>query len=563
MDFVCSEQIVNEDFADFIIENEQYPESFRAAPGFCTDRINNVYSVAYVPITSLPDNIIQQYSYSIFPSCFGLLQMDSLDVSGVTQIQNIPSLALTGQGVLIGIIDTGIEYTHEAFINADGTTKIMSIWDQTIQDGGQSPLGLYYGTEYSSEQINLALASENPLSVVPSTDENGHGTFLAGVAAGRRNEERNFSGVVPNAQILVVKLKQAKRYLREFFSIPLDVDCFQENDIMFGVRYLIENARRLGQPISICIGVGSSQGSHDGRHSLSNYISSVADEKGIGVTIAAGNEGTRRHHYSGVVDASIGYDTVELKVGANNQGFSMELWGNSPNLFSIDVLSPAGEYISRIPARLNETREINFIFEKTRLFVDYDIVESQTGDELILIRFQNPSEGIWRFRVYSSIIYNPRFNIWLPITNFIGTDTFFTNSDPDTTLTEPANAVIPIIATAYNYRNDSMFIDASRGFTRSNMTNPTLAAPGVDILGPSLRNGYTVLSGTSVAAAFVTGTVAMIQEWGRRNQRQLDTLEIKNYLIRGAKREPNRTYPNREWGYGILDIYNTFTSLRG
>jgi len=565
LDTACSEQIISEDYADFIIENGRFPESFITIPNFCYDAISNIYSVAYVPIESLPNNIIQQYTYSIFPSCFGLLQIDSLDEAGISQIQNIPSLNLTGQGVLIGIVDTGIDYMHEAFKNADGTTRIISIWDQTINDTILKPLGFNYGVEYKEEQINLALASEDPLTVVPSIDMNGHGTFLAGIAAGNKNSANNFSGVVPDAKIVVVKLKQAKRYIRDFFSIPQDVDCYQENDIMFGIKYLLDISKELNRPISICIGIGSSQGSHDGRHALSNYISTVADEKGVGVTVAAGNEGSKRHHYSGVVDVAVGYDTVELKVGANNKGFSMELWGNSPNLFSIDILSPTGEYISRIPARLKETRKIEFIFEKTILFIDYDIVESQTGDELILIRFQNPTEGIWRFRVYSNIVFNPVFNIWLPITNFIGTDTFFSSPDPDTTLTAPANAEIPIIATAYNHRNDSIYIDASRGFTRANRINPSFAAPGVNLLGPTLKNEYTVLSGTSVSAAFTTGAVAMILEWGMRqgNQTQFDTVEIKNFLIRGAKRDTGKVYPNKEWGYGILDLYNTFISLRG
>ncbi|MFA9466308.1 MAG: S8 family peptidase [Velocimicrobium sp.] len=560
----CENRVISEDYADFIFENQKIPESLSEIPDFCINNINEVYSVVYAPAAILPNNIIQQYTYSALPSCFGLLETGSLEEAGITRIQRIPSLRLTGQGILIGIIDTGIDYMQEAFKNADGTTKIISIWDQTIPNSSPNPETFYYGTEYVQAQINLALMSKDPLLVVPSTDENGHGTFLAGIAAGRKNETKNISGVVPDAKIVVVKLKQAKRFIRDFFSIPLDADCYQENDIMFGVKYVLSVAKKLNLPISICIGLGSSQGSHDGRHSFSNYISSEADAKGVGVTIAAGNEGPKRHHFSGSVDVSVGYSTVELKVGAKCNGFSMELWGNSPNLFSIDILSPTGEYISRIPARLKETREINFIFENTTIFVDYDIVESQTGDELILVRFRNPTEGIWRFRVYSSINLNPRFNIWLPISNFLGDDTFFINPDPDMTLTEPANSIIPIVATAYNHTNNTLFLNASRGYTRQNLINPTLAAPGVNLLGPIRNNEYAVLSGTSVSAAFVTGAVAMLLEWGisQGNQTGLDTLEMKNILIRGAKRSDDKTYPNREWGYGILDVYNSFSSLR-
>jgi hypothetical protein len=241
----------------------------------------------------------------------------------------------------------------------------------------------------------------------------------------------------------------------------------------------------------------------------------------------------------------------------------MELWGNSPNIFSIDVLSPTGQYIPRIPARLKETRELNFLFENTKVYVDYELVELQTGGEVILIRFQNPAEGIWRFRVYSTINIEPRFHMWLPITNFLSEETHFVKPDPYYTLTTPANTTSPIITTAYNYVNMSLYTISSKGYTVTNVINPTLASPGVDMKVPALNNAYTVTSGTSIAAAFTTGVVAMLLEWGvvKGNQSQMDTVQIKNFLIRGAKRDENNTYPNREWGYGILDVYSAFRNL--
>jgi len=561
----CSEGIISEDYADFILQNNQIPESLTSIPEFCYDIISNILTVAYLPIVKLPSELIQKYSYSIFPKCYGLLDLQSLEDTGVTQIQNVPNLSLSGQGVLIGIIDTGIDYLHQAFKNSDGTTKIISIWDQTINNTNSIPIGFYYGTEYLQEQIDLALTSLDPLSIVPSIDHNGHGTFLAGIAAGSRNSDEKFSGVAPDARIVVVKLKNAKQFTRKFFLIPSEVDCYQENDIILGIRYLLSVSKRLSRPISICIGLGTSQGSHESRDALSTYLTNIADQNGIGISIAAGNEGNSGHHYSSLVDDKIGYNTVELKVGPNNKGFAMELWGNSPNIFSIDILSPAGQYVPRISARLKENREINFIFENTKLFVDYELVEAQTGDELILIRLQNPSEGVWRFRVYSSFNLEPKFHIWLPITNFLDKNTYFLKPDPYCTLTSPGNSFTPIITTAFNYADKSLFVNASKGFTRSNMINPDIAAPGVDMIGPELKNKYTVKSGTSISAAFTAGVVAMFLEWGivKGNQTQFNTLQIKRILIRGAKRNPDITYPNKEWGYGILDVYNAFYSLRG
>lgn len=565
MDQDCRNRILSEDYAAFIVEYERELAEILVTPDTCYTIINTTHAVVYAPIARIPANLIHIYGYGVYPSCFGLLDIASLESSGITRVRNIPNFDLSGQGVLIGIIDTGIDYTHNAFRYADGTSKILSIWDQTIQNDTLIPEGYEYGSEYSQAQLNVALASEDPLSIVPSVDENGHGTFLAGVATGTRSDENNFSGVVPNAELVVVKLRPARNFIREFFSIPLDATCYQEDDIMLGIKYLISVANKYMRPISLCIGFGTSQGGHDERGALSTYLSALADQRGIAIVIAAGNEGNRGHHFYSTVVSANEYDTVELRVGPNDTGFSMELWGNAPNTFSIDILSPTGEYIPRIPARLGETREIRFIFEETIILIDYQIIEAQTGDELILVRFRNPTEGIWRFRVYASGDLELNYHIWLPMHDFLSDETYFTEPDPEYTLTSPGNTYVPIVVTAYDYTTQSLYINASRGFTRNNNISPDLAAPGVNIIGPTFNNGYTRASGTSVAAAHTAGVSAMLLEWGitRGNYTQLDSVEIKNLLLRGARRVPNNTYPNKEWGYGILDIYNTFINLRG
>lgn len=565
MDPACRNRIMDEDYADFIIEYENDVGTLLVNNDMCYDIINYNHAVAYIPISALPENLIHLYGYGIYPSCFGLLDIASSEASGVTRVRNIPNLNLRGQGVLIGIIDTGIDYTHNAFKYADGTTKILSIWDQTIQSESSQPEGFNYGTEYTQLQINLALTSADPLSVVPSVDEIGHGTALAGIAAGSRDNEHDFTGIVPDAEIIVVKLKYAKQFIRNFFSIPQDAICYQENDIMLGIKYLITVANRFLKPISLCFGLGTSQGGHDERGALSSYLSNIADQRGVAVVIAAGNEGNSGHHYFGTVTRGSEYDTVELRVGPNDTGFSMELWGDAPNTYSIDLLSPTGEYIPRIPARIGETREIRFVFEETVIYIDYQIVEAQTGDELILVRFRNPTEGIWRFRVYASGDLALNYHIWLPMRQFLSDETYFTQPDPEYTLTSPGNTYVPIVVTAYNHTNQSLYINASRGFTRNQNISPDLAAPGVNLIAPTFNNGYTTVSGTSVAAAHTAGISAMVLEWGiaRGNYTQLDSVEIKNLLLRGAKRDPNIIYPNKEWGYGILDIYSSFDNLRG
>lgn len=257
---------------------------------------------------------------------------------------------------------------------------------------------------------------------------------------------------------------------------------------------------------------------------------------------------------------------VELNIGPNEPGLYFEIWGDIPNTFGVGITSPGGEVIPVIAPRINERRKVDFIFETTSINIYFQLVGSRSGSQLVIIRFLNPTEGIWRLTINKTDKTLPlHFNIWLPINSFIGKDTFFINSTPYTTLTDPANSIIPIVTTAYDVSSDSLYINSSRGYTRAERISPALAAPGVNTLGPSLGNGYTTMSGTSVAAAHTAGIAAMMLEWGivRGFLEHMDGTDVKNLLLRGAIREPTRTYPNREWGFGIVNIFGTFESLRG
>ena len=558
------ERIISEDYADLIIEYNGDESVFEQFPDSTVQIINVQYAFVHVPVSFITQDIIYRLGYSVMPTCFGTISESSLEASGVNQLRNIPIFNLRGRGVLIGIIDTGVDYTNPVFQYADNTTRIISIWDQTIVSDNP-PEGMVYGTEYTNEQINEALQSDDPLSIVPSTDDVGHGTMVAGIAGGNDAPDSDFFGVAPDVEFVVVKLKQAKQYLRDFFYIPRDAVCFQETDIFRGVEYLYEKAISLNRPMIICIAVGSSQGAHDGMGTLSTYLSGIAGLPGMGVIVAAGNEGNGRRHYSGIINTVTGYDTVELNVGENEAGFTMELWGSSPDIYSIDILSPSGEYIPRISAGRDEHRVITFIFEATIIYVDYQMVESQSGEQLILVRFENPSVGIWRFNVYERDGLNRGFNIWLPMEKFISENTYFIRSSAYTTILTLGNAIIPLTVTAYNDGDDSLYLNSSRGFTRTERVKPEVAAPGVDVIGPTLDGRFLPFTGTSVSAAHTAGIAALIFEWGivREHLPAMSTIEMKNLIIRGARRDVDIEYPNRDWGYGILNIFNVFDALRG
>lgn len=556
------EKITSNDFFDLIVEYRSNPQLLEIEDA-TVHIMNEGYAIVYLPASQLDVRNLQ-FRFSELPNLFGLTDETSLNASGVSELRNIPVFNLQGGGTLIAIIDTGIDYTNPVFLRNDGTTKIAALWDQTIDSQDRYPVDYNFGTEFSREEINQALVSDNPLEIVPSIDENGHGTMMAGIAVGNPNVEESFYGIAPEAELVIVKLRQAKQVLREFFAIPEDSICYAENTIMWALQYCLRVARREGKPIVICLGMGTSQDAHDGRSPLSVMSSSIGDFPNTVVVTTAGNEGNRGRHFYGIVDPQIGNTTVELNVGDDETGFSMELWGDSPGIFSIDILSPSGEFIPRIPAGLRVNRVISFIFETTIIYVDYQTVETLTGDQLILFRFHNITPGVWRFTVYGQSDLSTGFHIWLPMGDFITDNTYFIQPNIYTTVLSPGTASIPITVTAYNPINGNLYVNSGRGYTRAGVVKPEIAAPGVNYIAPALDGAFTTYSGTSVATAHTAGIAALFLEWGtvRGSRPNMDSVEVKNYLIRGARRRANLTYPNRDWGYGILDILNVFDLMR-
>lgn len=550
-------KIISNSYADLLVEYNDDIEHFNRYPNNSVNLINRKSAVVHLPICDITPDCVSKYGYSSIPACYGLLSSPGHIASGITRIRKIPGMQLKGRGVLIGFVDTGIDYTHPAFINPDNTTRILSLWDQTIDSDHNYPKGFYYGTEYTRKQVNMALKCDTPLSVVPSVDTVGHGTMLAGIAAGTPVKEYGFMGIVPCADLVIVKLKTAKPYLKDFYGIPQDCVCFQENDIILGVKYLTQLAGRLNRPIVICIGLGSSQGDYSGNGFLSRYLSNTADIPHTAVIVSAGNEGNTGHHYYG--ETVLNPDRVELLVSHVDSGFSMEFLGISPAGFWIDIFAPTGEFVTRIPPFLSHP--LYLTHQNTSIIIDTDSKEVPLYNQLILLRFQNPAAGIWSFLVYEEESGLPlKYHIWLPMTNFLSPDTFFIKSSIHTTLTTPGSNSDPICITAYNPINQSLYYYASRGFSAVNIPKPDLAAPGVNVLCPGVTSQFVNATGTSLAAAHAAGAAAMLLEWGiiRGNFTYMNNNIIKKILIQGAKRDAKTEYPNSDWGYGIIDVFNTY-----
>lgn len=575
----CTLNAASEDIADFI---EQYgniaeEDLYQRLQTDCIDIVNNKFVIAYRPLKNVAPLTFSAHQYFSIPNVYGLLDATAPEAAGISKALSNYHIDAGGQGVVIGFIDTGIDYRHPAFRNPDGTSRVVSIWDQTIQSPAAEQASLFhYGTTYSQAQIDAALASENPLAIVPSSDTNGHGTFMAGVAAGSTMPADSFTGAAPESMIAVVKLKPAKQYLRDFYQISPDAVAYQENDIMLGIRYLIQVATFLRAPLVIYIGVGTNQGDHSGSSPLALQIQDISSGLGTIFITGAGNETGMHHHYQGSLQPAQDYEDVEIQVAEDENGFCLELWGNPPELYTVGFVSPKGEVIEQIPNISRSNYTIPFVLSSSSITIYYLRVENGSGSSVVFIRFKNPAPGIWRVRVSPTVYFTGNFHIWLPMRNFISDNTYFLKPNPDTLVTDPGNSNFIMTVAAYDHMSRQIDINSSRGFSKNSTIVPDIAAPGVNIYGPSplaystdnpgeqqARTPFTRKTGTSVAAAIVAGATAGYLSWNlaRNNPAANNSASLHAFFIRGARRKPGLAYPSREWGYGTMDLYNSFQNV--
>ncbi len=552
-------KILDNNYYDLIISNT-------LAPSYDTG--NNITyldirdSLLHIPVTNVDPCDLGRHPYNSFPSLYTLTSTVSLEKSGIATVQRNPYLALFGTRVLVAVIDTGIDYQHPAFKYNDGTSRILTMWDQTEQSG-TIPETFTFGSEYSRDQINAALSSEAPLSLVPTTDTNGHGTAMASVLAGSPNVSEAFSGVVPQADLVIIKLKEAKQNLKQIFFVPENALCYQESDIILGIRYAVQVSERFNQPLVVCIALGSSQGGHDGRSSIDSYIDYLSLLPGIGVCVSAGNEGNSQRHYFNATTGAPYYNDFELRVGSNDKMFSMEIWSYAPARLSVDISSPNRESTQPVFPAFNQCRRFSFIFNQTTIYVNNVIFEEETGDQLILLRFNNLLPGIWYLRVQNIESEPFSFHSWLPSGDLITRETYFLNSNPDTTLTSPGNGRHQLTVAGYNDLNDSILTESSRGYTRTGEIKPDLAAPGYQLTCAVPGGMYGTVTGTGASAAHTAGIVAMVLEWAivRGNYPRMTGNNVNRLLVSGATRSSTYTYPNNIWGYGQVEVNRLFERL--
>ena len=518
----------------------------------------NRYIVGYINqayVSQLVNDLGGDFLYFL-PRIMSPTDSHSNDASGITQVLNQPFLNLSGRGVIIGIVDTGIDYRKDAFKFEDGSTKILGIWDQTVD--GKRQDDLYFGSTYTSDDINNANRSSDPYSIVPSVDEDGHGTFLASVAAS--NEPGEYIGAAPKAYLLIVKLKKASQYLIDRYLVTNDnPNLYESTDYMLGMKYILDASEKFNMPIVMCIGMGTNDGAHDGNSLIEEYISFVSQRVGYAFVTAVGNEANAKHHTQGRIPATRAADRISIKVGEQGASFTVIIHSPGYDKISAGVTSPTGEAVSRVSFQSGLEFSNQLVLENTRITLRY----FRDNNNNVIVSFKNATQGIWNIILYGDLIINGEYWAWLPITGQISPTVEFLRPIPEYTIVIPSTALRAIKCGAYNSKDQSLLVSSSWGPTRLLRIAPDFVAPGVDVKG-IYPTGYGTMTGTSVAAAITAGIAALLFEWGivNGNKPAMDSDLIRSYLISGCQRESNLAYPNIQWGFGKVNLYGTFEVIK-
>ena len=528
-----------------------------------TQTLMGKYVIAYINreyINVIVQNLGGSYISSV-PFVMGLLDTASLEQAGIIQVQQQPYLDLKGRGVLIGFVDTGIDYTKDIFKYEDGTSKIQYIYDQTVR--GNTPEGFFIGTEYTNAQINEALKAQNPYDIVPQKDTVGHGTFLASVAAGRE-DKTGFIGAAPDSELIVVKLKKARPYYLERYLIPPEQEnVYESSAVMIGVEYILSKARQLNRPVVVCLGIGTNLGSHDGFSLLEEYLSDVASLRGVCVLTAGGNENQAGHHTQNVLKSTGDEQNIDIRVGDNAGNIYISIWSSAADRISVGVRSPTGELVSRAPAKSGMAYDTKLILEEAGVTITYYFPVEGSGSQFTSVRIYNATPGIWTIIVYGDIVLDGRYYSWLPLTGFVSPSVEFVTPVPNITVVVPSTAFGTITCGAYNGSTGSLYLRSSWGPTRAPYQAPDFVAPGVNV-GGVYPTGSGTMDGTSAAAAIAAGACALLLQWGivEGNDVAMSTYQARAYLIRGCTRSGNIKYPNPQWGYGTLNLMQAFNLMR-
>ena len=516
--------------------------------GIVVTELLNEYAVLIVPESGIGRLAeVPEIEYIEKPKRLFFAAEQGRTASCVTGVQNA-WYDLYGDGVLVAVLDSGVDYAHPDFRNEDGTTRILALWDQTIP--GRPPAGYRIGTEYTKEQIDEALAQSDPVrrrELVPSTDASGHGTRVLGIAAGNgRAGGRRYRGVAPRSSILVVKL-----------GVPRTDSFPRTTELMQALDYCIRKAMEYSLPVAVNISFGNTYGAHDGTSLLETYITDMANIWKSVICIGTGNEGYAAGHASDSLQEGE-KKRIQLAVGEYEGALNLQIWKSYLDDISVSLESPGGRsagFIRNVPGAQR------FALEQTDILLYYGEPSPYSQSQEIYLEFLPQTEyvdsGIWTLTLEAREIRDGRFHLWLPSAAVLNANTRFLEPEPYITLTIPSTARRTVAVGAYDSRSRTYADFSGRGDTRDGRERPILAAPGVDVVTTVPGGGYAAATGTSFATPFVTGAAALLMQWGITdgNDPFLYGEKAAAYLKKGAQPLPAfRAYPNPQIGWGTLCV---------
>ncbi|MCF2700909.1 S8 family serine peptidase [Enterocloster clostridioformis] len=506
-------------------------------------RIDQVSAMEQIVYIEKPKRLFFASNMARAASCLSTIQTSSGSGTGgvgagAGVISGLES-GLTGRGVLVAVIDSGIDYFHSDFRNPDGTTRIGLLADQDRD------------RIYTREEINAALETgsrSSALELVPSTDPSGHGTAVAAIAAGNGREGNGvYRGVAYESELMVVKL-----------GTPLTDSFPRTTQLMKALDLVVRRARDMNRPLAVNISFGNTYGSHDGTSLLETFINDMSNIGRNVIVAGTGNEGTGAGHRAGSLVMGQ-EENAQLSIAPYETGMGVQLWKSYVDQFSIRLVTPSGEVIGPIDSRLGPQ---TLRYGGTRILIYYGKPSPFSRAQEVYFDFLPVRDyldsGIWTFRLTPERIVTGRYDMWLPSRGLLNPSTRFLRPVPETTLTIPSTAANVISVGAYDdsYRAYADF--SGRGFTRqTQQVKPDLAAPGVDIVTARRGGGYEAVTGTSFASPFVTGSAALLMQWGilQGNDPFLYGEKVKAYFTRGARHLPGYdVWPNERLGYGTLCV---------
>ncbi len=516
--------------------------------GVTVTELLNEYAILTVP-ESLVERLalVPEIEYIEKPKRLFFSVNQGKAASCIPAVQNA-RYDLYGDGVLVALLDSGVDYAHPDFRNEDGTTRILALWDQTIP--GRPPEGYRIGTEYTQQEINEALAADTEsarYALVPSRDVSGHGTRVLGIAAGNgRASGGRYRGIASHSPILAVKL-----------GMPREEGFPRTTELMQGLDYCIRKALELRLPVVVNISIGNTYGAHDGTSLLETYIADIANVWKSVICIGTGNEGYAAGHAAGILQERT-TETVELAVGEYETAFSIQIWKSYLDEVDITLTSPDGRRAGPIQKLLGAQR---FVLEETEILLYYGepspYSQSQEIYLELLPRGDYVDTGIWTLELAAGEIRDGHYHIWLPSSAALNGGTRFLRASADTTLTIPSTARRIAAIGAYDSRTLTYADFSGRGGTCDLREKPVLIAPGVRILTTAPGGTYAEATGTSFATPFATGAAALLLQWGivDGNDPYLYGEKAIAYLKKGTRPLPAYAeYPNPEVGWGTLCV---------